>query len=99
MADLYIGERRRSGRLLYLVIVAAVLLLSSRFLAGTLIDYEWWQEMRQLDTWFSLLIYGWGPAAVAALLLFAAFFSAFRAGISHYQRSTPLFGFLSRQLL
>jgi uncharacterized membrane protein (UPF0182 family) len=99
MADLYIGERKRGGRLLYFVIAAAVLLLCSRFIASTLIDYAWWQEMHQLDTWFSLLLYGWGPAALAALLLFAAFFSAFRAGISHDRRTTPLFGFLDRRLL
>ena len=99
MAELYIGERARRGRALYLLLIVLVLLLCSRFIAGTLIDYEWWNEMHQLDTWFSLLLYGWAPALLAALLLFIAFFGAFRAGIRHLPRNTVLFGFIGARLL
>lgn len=100
MADQLPGPRRQKrGSLLFILLLVVVLLLCSRFLAGMLIDYRWWQGMHQLDTWFSLLLYGWGPAAAAAVVLFAAFFGAFQAGMRHQERSVLLFGFLSRGLL
>ncbi len=99
MADLYIGQRQRRGSLLFVVIVLLILLLCSRYLAGTLIAYAWWREMRQLDTWVNLLIYGTGPVAIAAILFFIAFFAAFRAGFRRHASDAPLFGFLHRPLL
>src|SRR5579884_2596320 len=99
MPELYLGERRKRGRLLFLLVLLLVVLFCSRFIAGTLIDYEWWREMRQIETWFSLLLYGWAPVAIAAVLLFAAFYGAFRAGMRHLPQNTILFGFLTTKLL
>ncbi len=99
MAELYIGQRQRRGSLLFIVIALVVILLCSRYLAGTLIAYAWWREMHQLDTWVNLLIYGTGPVAIAALLFFIAFFAAFKAGFRRQRTDTPLFGFLHRRLL
>ena len=99
MAELYLGERARRGRALYLLVLFLVLLFCSRFFAGTLIDYEWWHEMHQLDTWFSFLLYGWAPVLLVAVLLFAAFYLAFRAGVNSLPKNTLLFGFISIKLL
>ncbi|MEO8129281.1 MAG: UPF0182 family protein, partial [Bryobacteraceae bacterium] len=35
------------------------------------IEYEWWKELGQVSTWFSMLIYGTGPLIAATLLTFA----------------------------
>ncbi len=99
MADLYIGQRRRQGSLLFLAIVLLVLLLCSRYLAGTLVAYEWWKELHQLDTWLNLLLYGTVPVAVAAILLFIVFFAAYRAGFPKHLRRERLFGFLEGRLV
>ena len=99
MPDVLIGERppRRVG-LLFIVITLLILLFGARYIASTLIDYSWWSEVHQTDTWYSLLIYGTGPIVLAFLLLFGAFWTAYRVGVRGDAR-TPLFGFLSRSLL
>lgn len=96
MPDRLTGPRqpRRAG-CLFLVVLLIILLLCSRFIASTLIDYSWWSEMRQLDTWISLWLYGTGPIVVAVVLLFVAFWIAFAAGL-HKLGDAPLFGFVKR---
>jgi uncharacterized membrane protein (UPF0182 family) len=89
------ARRRRSG-FLFTVILLAVILLFSRTIAGTLIAYAWWSEVHQLDTWLNLLIYETGPTVLATLLLFSAFFAAFRTGLRR-SVETPLFGMLRRR--
>ncbi len=71
--------RWRPGPLV-IIIALFVLLFSSRFLASTLLDYEWWKEVHQLDTWFNQLLYGTLPVIISGLLLFACFSVAWRAG-------------------
>jgi len=105
MADPYYSERRigdstgspRRG-LLYIAALLLLVLLASRYLASTLIDYKWWTEMGQTDTWLDLYLYGTGPLAIAFLLFFGAFWTAFKLGIRSAD-SGPMFGFLSVSLL
>ena len=87
--------KKRPRGLFFLIILALIVLISSRFIAGTLIDYAWWTELHQLDTWINLLLYGTVPILLAVLLFFAIFWTAFRLGIGHTP-ATPLFGFLKR---
>src|SRR5437660_156511 len=62
---------RRTARIT--VIVAIILiLLGARTLAGIAIDYQWWKEVGQLETWLSMYLYGVGPLAVATVIAFAA---------------------------
>jgi uncharacterized membrane protein (UPF0182 family) len=91
-----IGQGRRNW-LLVIVIAAFVLLVASRYLAGTWIDYQWWQEMHQLDTWFNLILYGTLPALVVFALLCVLFWTALRIGLSR-PFETPLFGVIKRAL-
>lgn len=97
-AGRYIGRRQRRGGVLLVVIAIIAILFCSRYIAGTLIDYSWWSEVHQVDTWLSLLLYGTGPLLLTIIIFFIAFWVAFRLGIRH-QSDTPLFGFVSRSLL
>jgi uncharacterized protein len=73
------GRQWRPGPLV-IIITLLVLLFSSRFLASALLDYEWWKEVNQLDTWFNQLLYGTLPVIVSGLLLFGCFAVAWRTG-------------------
>ncbi len=63
-------------------------LLSLAFLGWTiptaanfLIEYNWWKEVGQVDTWFSMLWYSIAPAAVGALLAFIALYVSHSRGL------------------
>jgi uncharacterized membrane protein (UPF0182 family) len=68
---------------LTLVIAAFVLLVGGRTLASLAIDYQWWQEMGQLQTWFKLLSYEVVPTAAAGLLAFIVFWVSHARGMKH----------------
>ncbi len=97
MADRYIGERRRRSPLIFALVVLVLLLICSRFIASTLIDYAWWSEAKQTGTWVSLLLYGTGPLILAFLIFYLAFLLAFRLGLAG-ERDAPLFGVINRRL-
>ena len=44
------------------------------------IDYQWWKEMGQLHTWFSMLLYSVIPATAATVLGFVIFWIAHARG-------------------
>ena len=98
MADRYIGTRERSGRggCFSLILALVVLLLCSRFIASTLIDYEWWKGLHQVDTWFALWLYGTLPVLAAIVLFFIVFWLAYKTGMRR-RVETPLFGLLKRK--
>lgn len=98
MAERYIGQRQRRGGLWFVVIVILLLLICSRYIASTVIDYSWWSELHQFDTWISLWIYGTGPIVIAIILFFLAFWIAYQLGIRHAP-DTPLFGVLKRSVV
>ena len=54
-------------------IIAALflLLIFARSIAGYIIEYQWWKEMRQVSTWVGLLTYGLAPVIAATLVAFA----------------------------
>jgi uncharacterized membrane protein (UPF0182 family) len=60
--------RRSPPRILQLLIAAFLLLIMGRWLASFVIEYQWWQELGQLETWFSVYLYGVAPVAVATLI-------------------------------
>jgi hypothetical protein len=68
-------------RLLILVAVAFLLLSGSRTIAGLVIEYQWWQELRQLQTWYSMLAYQVLPAAVGSLLAWLMLLWAHSRGV------------------
>jgi hypothetical protein len=62
-------SKRRIGCIVALVLVV-VFLAFLRFLAGYTIDFQWWKEMGQLRTWFSMLAYAVIPPAIATIIGF-----------------------------
>jgi uncharacterized protein len=49
--------------------------------ANFIIEYNWWNEVRQVDTWVSMLWYSVAPTALGALLAFIAFYIAHARGV------------------
>ncbi len=92
----YIGQRRsRPNWLIALVIGVFVLLAGSRYLAGVWIDYQWWQEMHQLDTWFNQILYGTVPVLLVFAALCILFWTALRVGLRR-SMETPVIGIIKR---
>ena len=63
-----------------LIAIGIFALIVSSFSASFLIDYEWWKEMGQLDTWYSMAAYRYLPRLAAAILAFIVFRIAYALG-------------------
>ncbi len=73
---------RRSG----LVLFAAALILLLIFggsLCSLLIDYKWWGEMGQVNTWQRMWLYRYVPDIAQWLILFLVLWIAHARGMSH----------------
>ena len=64
------GPAKRRIRLVVIVIAVVIFLGLLRVLAGYTIDFQWWKEMGQLRTWFSMLAYTVVPPAIATIIGF-----------------------------
>jgi uncharacterized membrane protein (UPF0182 family) len=73
----FADPRRRGGRFpgKWLLILLA-LGLGLRWLASVTIQYQWWKEVEQLETWFEMLGYGVVPVVLAGILTFAVLWVA-----------------------
>ncbi len=73
MAQYQLPRTRTSRPAFRITIIVALLLLfiGARTLASVLIDYEWWKELGQVETWLSMYLYSVGPLAAATALAFA----------------------------
>lgn len=60
---------RRFG-LMFIVGALLALLIGSRWIAQLIIEYEWWKELGQIQTWENIILYSVAPVALAALLAF-----------------------------
>ena len=69
---------RRQLRLLMLALALLLILGSARGIADFAIEYLWWDEVDQIPTWFSILLYKIVPMLVASLLAWAALMWAHR---------------------
>jgi uncharacterized protein len=69
------GRQARGGCLWY-GILAVILFVALRWLCSWTIDYQWWQEMGQLHTWYSMLAYSVIPATGATIIAFVIFWIA-----------------------
>ena len=54
-------SRKRALRITLFVVIL-LLLLGARTVASTVIDYQWWKELGQVDTWLNLYLYASRPA-------------------------------------
>lgn len=61
---------RRFG-LVFVALLFLVILLGARTIAQLVIEYNWWNELGQLPTWQSIILYSIAPVALATVALFA----------------------------
>ena len=73
----------RRGGCLWLIIAAVVVFVSIRLISSWTIDYQWWREMGQLRTWFSMLTYSVVPVAAATVIAFVVFWIAHAGALRH----------------
>src|SRR5579872_314412 len=91
------GRRRRFGRVT-LGIALVVLLFGASSIAGYVIEYQWWREMGQVETWLDMLGYGLAPEAAATLLAFLVLWIAHARGMKFAMvslRDNPTYAKLS----
>src|SRR5713226_5791333 len=68
-------------RNLILIAILLVLIAGSSKIAGFVIEYNWWKEAGQVETWMSMLFYQIAPAAIGALLVFIVLWLAYLRGV------------------
>src|SRR5579872_5934079 len=76
-----VGRRGSPAGKATLVITLLVLLFGAGSIAGFVIEYQWWKEMGQVETWFDMLGYGLAPVTIATLLSFCVIFLAHARGM------------------
>lgn len=77
-----VGPRRRgpAGKVALAVALLAIL-FGAGSISGYVIEYQWWREMGQAQTWFDMLAYGLAPVTAATLAAFAALWVAHARGM------------------
>ncbi|MBI4891507.1 MAG: UPF0182 family protein [Acidobacteria bacterium] len=70
------------GRILALAIFVLVL-ISARWIAGNVIDYHWWREMGQVETWLQMITYSFLPALAAALITYPVLWITHARAMKH----------------
>ncbi len=80
--------------LILLAVLLALILRSTSTIANFIIEYNWWKEVGQVETWISMLWYSIAPAAPGALVAFIALWVAHARGL-HFagvrRRDFPLY--------
>ena len=71
---------RKQLRILMLAAALLLILGSARGIADFAIEYLWWDEVDQIPTWFSILLYKIVPMVLATLLAWGALLWAHRRG-------------------
>lgn len=61
---------------IWLIAAAIALLILARQIASYSIEFAWWQELGQVDTWLSMLTYSIAPLTAATVLAFAVLWIA-----------------------
>lgn len=85
-----------------LLILLVILVFGAGSIAGYVIEYQWWKEMGQTETWFDMLWFGLAPIAAATVLAFAALFTAHARGMKFggaSLRESPLYAKISGLVL
>jgi uncharacterized membrane protein (UPF0182 family) len=72
----------RSKGILILILLV-VLFFGSRTIANLILDYRWWTEVGQVDTWFRMWLYRWAPVALQWLVLFGVVWLAHARGLKY----------------
>ena len=62
-------------------LLALILLGLTSTIANFIIEYNWWKEVGQVETWISMLWYSIAPSVVGALVAFIALWVAHARGL------------------
>lgn len=74
-------KRGQPTKKVTLLILGVFLLLGARSIASYVIEFQWWKELGQVGTWFSMLSYAVVPLVVATLLAFVVLWIAHARGM------------------
>lgn len=66
-----------------LLVVLVALALGARWIAGFVIEYQWWKEMQQVETWMQMLSYSLIPVSAATVIAFLSFWLAHARGLKY----------------
>jgi len=88
------------------ILIAAVMVLGVVWvipaIANVIIDYQWWREIGQVDTWIGMLWYSIAPVGIGAVVTAAALWVA-HARAMHFagvqRRDHPLYSWVMRVAL
>src|ERR1700736_3863357 len=69
------------GKLIVLAFLLGVIMWVTTTAANFIIEYNWWKEVGQVDTWIGMLWYSIAPAAAGAVVAFAALWVAHSSGL------------------
>ena len=83
-------------RNIVLLALAFLLLAGSRTIANFVVEYQWWQELGQTETWFSMLLYQFFPAVVASVTAWLVLIWAHRGGVQFAGAPTSRYPWYSR---
>ncbi len=76
-------RRSPEFRFAWIAALVIVLLLFGRSLCSLFIDYLWWQETNQVNTWLRMAAYRYLPTFAAWLIVFIVLFIAHARGLKH----------------
>ncbi len=71
----------RRGRAWLLIPLVFILFMTFRSSAGYVIEYQWWREMGQVDTWIAMLSYAMLPGVLAFFLAYVVLWVAHARGM------------------
>ena len=74
--------------LIVLAVLVVLALWASSTAADFVIEYNWWKEVGQVNTWVGMLWYSIAPAAAGALVAFIALWVAHARGL-HFAGIRP----------
>jgi uncharacterized membrane protein (UPF0182 family) len=63
-------RRKRRPGLFGVIGLLILLLIGARSIAQLIIEYEWWTEVGQIETWQSIIVYAFAPIGIATLVAF-----------------------------
>jgi uncharacterized membrane protein (UPF0182 family) len=76
-----LGSGGGGFRFVTAIAVLLFALIFARSIAGFFIELAWWNEIGQVETWYSLLSYRITPFAVVAVLIFVVLWAAHARGV------------------
>src|SRR5277367_533731 len=68
---LYGRTTRRPGGWISIIALLLILIIGAKIGSSIALEYAWWNEVGQLETWVALFTYEYAPITIATLVAFA----------------------------